>query len=295
MQPFMPFHTESLVIVGPGLLGTSVALGLRERGFSGRITGVGRSAETLEQARETGAYDALTDGLPAAIAQASMVLIAVPLSGFRAVFEQIAMHGRPGLIVTDVGSTKASVIADARAHLTDLSRVIGAHPMAGSEASGPAGARADLFVGRPCVLTVAPTDAPDAVQAVESLWRTLGMRLMRMSAEQHDEQVAVVSHMPHLASVMLMMVAEKLGGLGVASSGFRDTTRLASSNPPMRADIMEANRASIRKALASFRVACDEMDALLADADAAEIAGVLERVRSAREAWLESTQKESNG
>lgn len=290
MSEQVPFSTESLLIVGPGLLGTSVALGLRKRGFAGRITGVGRRLETLAQAEATGGYDALTTDLPGAIAGASMVLIAVPLSGFRAVFEQIAAHGPQGLIVTDVGSTKASVIADARAHLTDLSRVIGAHPMAGAETSGPSGADADLFVGRPCVLTVADSDAPAAVCAVESLWRTLGMRLLRMTPEQHDEQVAVVSHMPHLASVMLMMVAEKLGGLGVASSGFRDTTRLASSNPPMRADILDANRESVRKALAAFRVACDEMDRLLESGESRDITQVLERVHNARQAWLDTTQ-----
>ena len=116
---------------------------------------MGRRPETLAQAEETGGYDALTADLAGAIAGASVVLIAVPLSGFRAVFEQIAAHGRPGLIVTDVGSTKSSVIADARAHLNDLSRVIGAHPMAGAETSGPGGADGDLFVGRPCVLTIA--------------------------------------------------------------------------------------------------------------------------------------------
>lgn len=291
MSGGVPFQTETLVIVGPGLLGTSVALGLKTRGFSGHLIGVGRRPETLAQAEATGGYDELTDDLPGAIRGASMVLIAVPLSRFRAVFEQIAAHGRPGLIVTDVGSTKASVIADARAHLTDLTRVIGAHPMAGSETQGPAGARADLFVDRPCVMTVAETDDPEAVSAVESLWRSLGMRLLRMTPEEHDDQVAVVSHMPHLASVMLMMVAEKLGGLEVASSGFRDTTRLASSNPPMRADIMEANRASIRNALAAFRVACDDVDRLLEQGDREAVLTLLERVRSARELWIGSIDR----
>lgn len=282
----VPFHTETLVIVGPGLLGTSVALGLRERGFSGRIVGVGRRDETLAQARAAGGYDELTLDPGGAIAGASMVLVAVPLSGFRAVFEQVAAHGGPGLIVTDVGSTKASVIADARACLSDLTRVIGAHPMAGAETSGPAGARADLFVGRPCVMTVAETDDPAAVAAVEALWLTLGMRLLRMTPEAHDAQVAVVSHLPHLASVMLMMVANELGGLEIASSGFQDTTRLSSSNPAMRADIIDNNREGIRKALGAFRVACEEMDKLLGRADGAEIARVLEQVRASREAWL---------
>ncbi|MGB0769077.1 MAG: prephenate dehydrogenase, partial [Phycisphaeraceae bacterium] len=152
------FHTEKLVVVGPGMLGTSVALGLRARGFAGRLVALGRRQATLDEAARTGAYDTLTDDPALALADASLALVAVPLGGFRAVYRQIAEHAPRELVVTDVGSTKASVIADARAELPDLSRVIGAHPMAGSEKAGPAAADPDLFVGKPCVLTLSDGD-----------------------------------------------------------------------------------------------------------------------------------------
>ena len=280
------FQTDTLTIVGPGLLGTSVALGLKARGFTGRILGVGRKPETLQAAEATGAYDQVTSDLPEAIRQAGVVLIAVPLSGFKAVFEQIAAHGQPGLVVTDVGSTKASVIADARVYLSDLSRVIGAHPMAGREQAGPQAGLPDLFVGKPCVMTVGPADDPQAVALVESLWQTLGMWLIRMTPAEHDQKVAVISHLPHLAAVMLVQVAQKMGGLEVASTGFEGATRLASSNPPMRADILEANGDCVRQALQAFRAACDEIERLVQEGDHQAIVRYLESVRDGRDQWL---------
>ncbi|MFN3167119.1 MAG: prephenate dehydrogenase [Phycisphaeraceae bacterium] len=281
-----PFHTDRLVIIGPGMLGTSIALGLKRRGFAGRITALGRSRATLDQAGQTGAYDALTDDPAEALADATLAVVAVPLSGFRAVFAQVAEHGPPGLIVTDAGSTKASVIADARACLADLSRVIGAHPMAGSEQAGPLAADADLFVDKPCVLTLAEDDDADAVAQVRALWRTLGMSILTMTPEEHDRQVAVVSHLPHLAAVLLVQTADQLGGLDLASTGYRDTTRLASSNPPMRADILLANRDAVAEALDRFIARCADLRDQLNHADRDTLLGLLQDAAEARDAWL---------
>lgn len=283
------FHTDQLVIIGPGMLGTSIALGLKQRGFTGRITALGRRQETLDQAQQTGGYDRVTDDSAQALSAATLAVIAVPLSGFRSVFDQIAEHASPDLIVTDAGSTKASVIADAKACLSDLSRVIGAHPMAGSEKAGPLAGDPDLFVGKPCILTLSATDDPAAVAAVTALWQTLGMSILTMTPEEHDEKVAVVSHLPHLAAVLLVQVAEQLGGLDLASTGFRDTTRLASSNPPMRTDILLANRGPVRKALASLRQQCDQIDQLLESADRDTIQNLLIKASDARNHWLSQT------
>ena len=280
------FHTDRLVIIGPGLLGTSIAMGLKQRGFSGAITALGRSQVTLDHASQTGVYERCTDDPAEALTDATLAVIAVPLSGFRAVFAQIAEYADPGLVITDVGSTKASVIADARACLDDLSRVIGAHPMAGSEKSGPTAANPDLFVGKPCILTVTEQDDPDAVSQVTSIWRTLGMSILTMTPKEHDEKVAVVSHLPHLAAVMLVRVAEQMGGLDLASTGYRDTTRLASSNPPMRADILRANRDAVRDAVAALREQCDRVDQLLACADRDQIVDLLEHAARSREHWI---------
>lgn len=286
------FHTDRLVIIGSGMLGTSVAMGLKQRGFTGRITALCRSSASASKASETGAYDHATDDAAAALKDATLAVIAVPLSGFRAVFTQIAAHGPEGLIVTDVGSTKASVIADAKACLSDLSRVIGAHPMAGSEKSGPQAGDPDLFVGKPCILTLSDSDDTDAVALVRSLWQTLGMSILTMSPTEHDEKVAVVSHLPHLAAVMLVQVAEQLGGLDLASTGYRDTTRLASSNPPMRTDILMANRQAVAKALDALRHRCDTLQKALNQGDEQAILSALAAAAASRERWLDQQRKD---
>lgn len=283
-----PFQTERLVIIGPGMLGTSVAIGLKRRGFAGQTVALGRSASTLEQARQTGAYDTTTDDPAQALRGATLAVIAVPLSGFRAVFEMIAAYADANLIVTDVGSTKASVIADAQAVLGDLSRVIGAHPMAGSEKAGPLAADADLFVGKPCVLTLTDQDDPEAVALVRGLWASLGMSIVTMSPEEHDRQAAAVSHLPHLASVMLVQLAETLGGLDLASTGYRDTTRLASSNPPMRADILMANRQAVLESLSVFGQRVQQMLSLLESGDREGLLDQLQQAKADRERWLAS-------
>jgi len=286
MMPDEHFHTDELVIIGPGMLGTSIALGLKQRGFTGRITALGRSQATLSQAEQTGAYDAVTDDPAIALGKATLAVVAVPLSGFRNVFAQIAKHASTELVITDVGSTKASVIADAKTELSDLSQVIGAHPMAGSEKAGPTAADAGLFVGKPCVLTLSDGDDPQAVELVKRLWQTLGMSILTMTPKEHDEQVAVVSHLPHLAAVMLVQVAEQLGGLDLASTGYRDTTRLASSNPPMRADILLANKDAVREALNTLGDRCEAICGLLDTGDWESVRAVLQGACDARDAWI---------
>jgi len=291
-MPDERFHTDRLLIIGPGMLGTSIALGLKKRGFTGTITALGRNQATLDLAQQTGAYDRVTEDPAAALKYATLAVIAVPLSGFRAVFTQIATHARPDLIITDAGSTKASVIADAKSTLSDLSRVIGAHPMAGSEKAGPLAGAADLFVGKPCILTLTGSDDPQAVAKVTSLWRALGMTILTMSPQEHDKQVGAVSHLPHLAAVMLVKAVEHLGGLEIASTGYRDTTRLASSNPPMRADILLANKDAVRAALAQMRKELDQMDQLLAQGERDAILKSLQMACDARDNWLAQDQRD---
>lgn len=285
-MPDETFQTERLVIIGPGMLGTSLALALKQAGYSGQTVALGRNPDTLAKANQTGAYDEVTDSPEQALSQATLAVVAVPLSGFKAVFSQLAEFGRDDLIITDVGSTKASVIADAKLSFNDLSRIIGAHPMAGSEKAGPSAGKADLFEGKPCILTLAGSEDTDAVDQVTAMWRTVGMKLVTMTPEEHDAQVAVVSHLPHLAAVMLVQSAEAMGGLGLASTGYRDTTRLASSNPPMRADILLANREYVNKALAELAERCKQWQAFLAESDREQILQQLSEVQNQRERWL---------
>lgn len=241
-----------VVIVGTGLLGASVGLGVKAAGFAGEVVGVGRTQATLDAAVAVGGIDRGLLDLGDAVGGVEgklIVVVAVPVGKFGEVFRQLAEYQRRGMIVTDVGSTKLSVAADAKRYLKQPQFFVPAHPMAGSEQSGPEAATGALFRGRPCVLC--PTGDTDeaALGAVTAMWEALGAELFTMSADEHDRQVAAVSHLPHLVAVLLAHTADDMGPLDLASSGFRDTCRLAMSNPPMRTDIVMANRKPIGEAL----------------------------------------------
>jgi prephenate dehydrogenase len=276
---------SQVTIIGTGLLGASVGLGLKGVGYRGEIVGLGRRPRTLEAARARGAVDRITTDPCEALEADSLAVVAVPLGAFGEMFDWIASTGRP-LIVTDVGSTKAGVLREARQRLAPGQSFVGSHPMAGSERQGPEAADADLCRGKPCVLTVEPDTPERAVAVVRSLWQTLGMRLLTMSADEHDLQVAAISHLPHLASVMLVRVAEQFGGWEIASTGFRDTTRLASSNPPMRLDILEANRAHVVATLNALAAVLDEVRIKVELGQRDALLAMLQATKDRRDAWI---------
>ncbi|MBB6431186.1 prephenate dehydrogenase [Algisphaera agarilytica] len=277
-----------VVIVGVGLLGASVGLGLRARGFAGEIIGVGRREQTLETARRLGAIERGETKLAKAVSDcdgAMIVVVAVPVSKFGEVFSSLSGHQRPGMVITDVGSTKGSVEADAAKFLSMPQFFVPAHPMAGSEQSGPEAGQADLFEGRPCVLCPNDQTYEGALAHVTALWELLGAKLFTMSAEDHDRQVAAVSHLPHLMAVMLAMTAGEMGPLDLASSGFRDTSRLALSNPPMRTDIVMANRQPIGEALDRLVEVLGEIRQMIHEGDADGLLERLTEVQKRRADW----------
>jgi len=280
-------QVHQIVIVGTGLEGASIGLGLKAGGFAGRIVGVGRRMQTVNRARELGCIDEATTDLSAVVGESQLVILAVPLGAFAAVFAQLADCVHDRLIITDVGSTKMKVCELAKQHLPDVRQFVGSHPMAGNEQRGPDAARADLFANKPCIITPEDNTDPKALGVVESLWEMLGMSLIRMSAQEHDRQAAIISHLPHVAAVLLVQVAAEQGGWELASTGFGDTTRLASSNPPMRADILVANRKPIIEALAALRDQLDHFHQLLGSADHDALLQVLTEAKKVREAWLD--------
>ena len=278
---------DRVAIIGTGLLGTSVGLALKAAGYTGEVIGVGRRQATLERALAVGGIDTATTDLPEAVRTSQLALIAVPLGGFDATLAKLAPHVHDKLILTDVGSTKGSVLAAARRHLNRPQRFVGSHPMAGSEKQGPEAACATLFAGKPCIVTPEPDTDAEALACVEQLWQALDMTLLRMSAEEHDRATATVSHLPHAAAVLVVQVALAQGGWDVASTGFRDTTRLASSNPPMRADIMVSNRAALLEALKALRGEIDQLSDALERNDRDALLALLERSQHARNEWIE--------
>jgi len=277
---------DRLAIVGTGLLGASVGLAVKAAGFAGEVVGVGRRRATVEKARALGAVDTVADDLAGAARGSGLMVVAVPLGAFDRTLAELSPHIHEQMPVTDVGSTKGSVLAAAHRWLPRPGRFVGSHPMAGSERQGPESADAGLFAGKPCIVTPEDDTDDDALALVESLWQQLGMTLLRMSAEAHDRAVATVSHLPHAAAVMLVQVAMRQGGWDVASTGFRDTTRLASSNPPMRADIMANNREALLSALQAMRDQIDRLSDVLQHGDDDALLSLLESSQAAREDWL---------
>ncbi len=295
-MPPPPPDWDTLTIVGTGLLGCSLGLALKHAGFQGQIVGLGRRQDTLDRAVARGALDRGVTRFQDAIPPSQCVVLAVPLGAFPRVFTQLTPHLGPDILITDVGSTKASVTSLASHALPHPRLFVGGHPMAGSEHSGPDAASATLFHDKPCVLTPTPDTDPDALAQVQALWRAVGMRVLKMTPQEHDRAVAAVSHLPHAAAVLLVQAAQALGGhdphwggWDVASTGFRDTTRLASSNPPMRADIMEANRPALLEALAALRSQLDAMEASLRGT--ADLCTDLHQAKATREAWLRRASK----
>jgi prephenate dehydrogenase len=194
---------------------------------------------------------------------------------------------RPGTILTDAASVKVAVVAALEARWTTTGPVVGAHPIAGSEASGAEAARGDLFRGRRCIVTPTPTSDRAAVARVAELWAGVGASVEEMTPAVHDEILARVSHLPHVVAYALVgavgdMVIDGRRTLDYAGTGFRDTTRIAASPVPVWRDILLANVTPVRAALAELRVELDELERLLAAGDAAGLEAVIGRARDVR-------------
>lgn len=287
---------DHLAIIGVGLIGGSVARALKAAGVVGRITGVGRNRQHLERAQALGVIDALSMDAAAAVADADMVLIAVPMGAYDAVFAQIAGKLPHKAVVTDAGSTKQYAIAVASRHLKTLRRFVPAHPIAGTERSGVEASFAELFRGQLCVLTpTAETDA-DALAAVKSMWAACGCRLHCMEAADHDDFLAAVSHLPHLVAYGLVNTVRKQGNaehdpFQFAAGGFRDFTRIASSSPEMWRDIVMSNRKAVLAKLAALEAELAHLGELIRAGKDEELAREFTAAKQARDAWLARCRK----
>jgi len=288
-------EARTLTIVGTGLLGASLGLALRQAGYEGHRIGVGRRVRTVEQAADLGCIDEATTDLAEAAARSRLLVLATPVGRFSSLLEQLAAVRNENLIITDVGSTKVQVCESAKRLLEAPQRFVGAHPMAGSEQSGPDAARGDLFAGKPCVICAASDADSDAVELVEALWSVVGMQIVHLAAQQHDRAVAAISHLPHVLSATLVQSVELLGGWELASTGFRDATRLASSNPAMRADIMISNRQEILCALDNFSGQLVALRRILAVGNEADLVPFLEQQKRLRDRWLKQKGEDFQG
>ena len=250
---------QRLCLIGAGLIGGSIARAAREKGGIARTVVVQtRRPETLARVRELGFADVVEADPARAVEGCDGVILCVPVGAYAGVMERIAPRLAPGCILSDAGSTKGSVIRDLRPLLPEGVHLVPAHPMAGTEHSGPDAGFATLFEGRYTILTPEPGTDPAAVEKVAELWRRLGAMVERMDAETHDKVVAIVSHLPHLIAFTICGTADDLAEetreavLKFAASGFRDFTRIAASDVDMWRDIFLNNREALLEMLARF-------------------------------------------
>jgi prephenate dehydrogenase len=283
---------KKIVIFGVGLIGGSFALALRRAGVVSEVVGFGRGAATLEQARQLGILDRIGDDVAREVHDADLVLLATPVAQMADIFARIAPHLGAQTLVTDGGSTKSDVVAAARANLgARIEQFIPAHPIAGAEKSGAAAAQADLFQGKRVVLTPLPENSKVAVARVRSAWEWCGANVSELTAQQHDEVFAAVSHLPHLLSFALVHDLAQRDNrdqlLAFAASGFRDFTRIAASSPEMWRDICLANRDALMRELQQYAAELHVLHQALENNDAAKLEEIFSLAREVRSAWTQ--------
>ncbi len=247
-----------IALIGIGLIGSSIARDVKARGLAKEVSISTRSTETLKRAEELGLGTSYTVSAADAVKDADLVIVSVPVGASGAVAEQIAPSLKKGAILTDVGSTKASVIAQMQPHVPEGVHFIPGHPLAGTEKSGPDAGFEGLFAGRWCIFTpVAETD-PAALAKLRAFWEALGSKVDEMDPQHHDKVLAIVSHLPHIIAYNIVGTADDLETvtqsevIKYSASGFRDFTRLAASDPTMWRDVCLHNRDAILEMLARF-------------------------------------------
>lgn len=288
MQPAF----RKVVIFGVGLIGGSFSLALRKAGAVTEVVGFGRSAATLNEAKQLGILDRIGSDVAHEVCDADIVLVATPVAQMADIFKRIAPYLGVNTLITDGGSTKGDVVAAARANLGNkLSQFIPAHPIAGGEKSGASAALANLYQGKRVVLTPMPENAKDVVARIRKAWEICGAHVSELTAEQHDTVFAAVSHLPHLLSFALVHDLAKRDNkdqlLSFAASGFRDFTRIAASSPEMWRDICMANRDALMVELQQYAAELYVLHQALESNDAAKLEEIFSLAREVRSAWVQ--------
>jgi prephenate dehydrogenase len=286
---------KQLAVCGVGLIGGSFALALRQAGAVERIVGIGRSAASLQAALDLGVVDAVAGDWAEALDGTDFVLIAAPVGQMDAIMAAMAPYLRPGIVVTDAGSTKRDVIEAIYRRLGDhLAESVPSHPIAGAEKSGVEAAFPTLYVNRKVVVTPLAENSPEAVARVRAAWQACGAVLHEMTPQEHDRVFAAVSHLPHLLAFGLVhdlagrANSEQL--FSYAAGGFRDFTRIAGSHPEMWRDICMANRQALLGELDAYLAELAYLRALLMAGKGDELENLFNSAREARNAWADQAQ-----
>jgi cyclohexadieny/prephenate dehydrogenase len=286
-----------LCLVGIGLIGSSIARVAQKRGdIAKTLVVTTRRAETLERVRKLGLADVVEADAARAVEGCDGVVFCIPVGAYADAMRHIAPHLSPGAVLTDVGSTKGSVVRDLAPLLPAGVHLVPAHPMAGTEHSGPDAGFPELFEGRYCIVTPLPDSDPAAVEKVKELWRRCGSMIETMDPVTHDKVVAIVSHLPHLIAFTICGTADDLAEetkeavLKFAASGFRDFTRIAASDVDMWRDVFLNNREAVLEMLSRFSEDAHAFGRAIRRGEAGFIEDRIERGRKIRRSLIERKQ-----
>ncbi|WP_372002575.1 prephenate/arogenate dehydrogenase family protein [Tistrella mobilis] len=287
-----------LAILGIGLIGSSVSRAARQYGAAGEVVAYDPDAGRLAKALELSAIDRAAGSIEDAVADADMVLICAPVGAMGRIAAAAAPAMRPGAILSDVGSTKTSVVADVAPHVPAGIHFVPAHPVAGTEKSGPEHGFATLFDGRWCILTPPSIEGADAgaVDLCTRFWRALGSNVDVMTPEHHDTVLAITSHLPHLISYTIVGTVMDLEEhhhwevFKYAAGGFRDFSRLAGSDPVMWRDVFLNNRDAVLEMLGRFTEDLQALQRAIRWGEADKLEALFTRTRDARRAIIEARQ-----
>jgi cyclohexadieny/prephenate dehydrogenase len=287
---------QRVALIGLGLIASSMAHAMRENGLAGEIVGHAKSPETRATALEIGLCDRVCETAAQAVQGADLVVLAVPVGAMDAIAAEIGPNLAPGCTVTDVGSVKQAVIAAVAPHIPEGVAFVPAHPLAGTEHSGPRSGFATLFVNRWCLLTPTDQSSADATARLRSLWEGMGAKVDEMDAPHHDLVLAVVSHTPHLIAYTMVGVADHLRRVSnseviqYSASGFRDFTRIAASDPTMWRDVFLTNKDAVLDILGRFTEELFVLQRAIRMGDGDELFDYFTRTRAIRRGIIEAGQ-----
>lgn len=287
---------ERIALVGIGLIGSSLARVIRREGLAGQVAISTRSEATLARASLLALGDTYTMDAKEAVRDADLVVVSVPVGSSGTVAAEIAPTLKKGAILTDVGSTKASVIAQMQPHVPDGVHFIPGHPLAGTEKSGPDAGFAELFENRWCIFTPLPGTDPAALERLSEFWRRCGSNIDTMDPQHHDMTLAIVSHLPHIIAYNIVGTADDLESvtksevIKYSASGFRDFTRLAASDPTMWRDVCLHNKDAILEMLARFSEDLSSLQRAIRWGDGEKLFDLFTRTRAVRRSIIEAGQ-----
>ena len=280
---------EAIAIVGLGLIGGSVAKAVRSLGLARQIFGYDNNEEYHKEIKSRKLADYLSDVPDKKLAQAELVLLAVPVKSFKEVLPNILTNISSKAILTDTGSVKSPLLKMMCSPKYKKIRFVGGHPIAGSENFGPAAAKQDLFYGKRCILTPEEKTEKDLILVVRRFWESLGAKVSEMDAESHDQMFASVSHLPHIlayACIQAISNTDSQEVLGHSGAGLKDFSRIASSSPQMWADIFLENQENLLPRVAAFNEVLKALEENIKNNDKNNLVELLALSKSARDRWM---------